>query len=124
MDKQAWIATALMPTLGVSDLDDAVVYYHRLGFEELWRYPEGSQTTHVGMQFGEVVVMLALSSGEEPRIERQNIYFIMKNIESFHEALRSMFGDELPPIVESDYGMRDFGLRDPWGHLLTFGEEC
>ncbi len=23
----------------------------------------------------------------------------------------------------SDYGMLDFALRDPWGHLLTFGEE-
>jgi catechol 2,3-dioxygenase-like lactoylglutathione lyase family enzyme len=124
MAADTWTAAAMMPTLGVSDLDDAVAYYRGLGFEELWRYPEGSQPTHVGMRFGEVAVMLALASDGEPRIDRQNIYFIMKNVAGFHESLRPVFGKDLPSIVESDYGMRDFALSDPWGHLLTFGEEC
>jgi catechol 2,3-dioxygenase-like lactoylglutathione lyase family enzyme len=119
-----WTVVQMMPTLSVPELEDAITYYQSLGFEELWRYPTESEPTHVGMSFGGLLLMLAALSDRESRIDRQNIYFIMTNLTSFHESLEPVLGVDLPTIIESDYGMRDFALKDPWGHLLTFGEEC
>ena len=121
-DDDAGTAISIIPTLGVPDLDEAVRYYRRVGFEERWRYPEGADATNVGLGCGQVTVMLALRPDGE-RVERQNFYVIMRDIASFHEAVRKELGDDVSPLVDADYGMRDFSLRDPWGHQLTFGEE-
>ena len=124
MATSAWAASAIIPTLGVDDLDAAVAHYEKLGFRESWRYPPGAASTHVGMDFGDVSIMLTVPCDGKAPTDRQNLYFVMKNLGSFHEGLRAVYGTDLPPMVESDYGMRDFVLTDPWGHVLAFGEEC
>lgn len=107
-----------MPSLGVDDVEAACRYYAALGFRELWRYPEG-ETTHVGIGFGEVALMLVLC--HDRPIQRQNLYFILRQVGPYHEFLSGVLPD-LRPLEEADYGMRDFAVSDPWGHLLTFGE--
>ena len=31
-------------------------------------------------------------------------------------------GLDVPELADTDYGMRDTSITDPWGHHLTFGE--
>lgn len=122
-NRAEWDAVDLMPTLDVTDLEQGISYYQRLGFQLLWRYPEGQTATHAGMEFGRVRIILARA--EEPTsIQRQNLYVIMKHVRGYHAELPHRLGDRVADLVQSDYGMLDFSLRDPWGHLLTFGEEC
>lgn len=110
----------MMPSLAVDDLDEAVSYYRSLGFVREWTYPEGAEASHVGLSFGPVNLMLVLCGDRS--MGRQNLYFVLRGVASYHRELRARLGDEVPDLVESDYEMRDFAVRDPWGHLLTFGE--
>ncbi len=116
----SWSVVEVMPSLAVGDLASAVSYYQGLGFVREWTYPEGAEATHVGMSFGPVNVMLVLCPDEERR--RQNLYFVMRGVSAYHGKLRQALGEQVPDLVDSDYEMRDFAVRDPWGHLLTFGE--
>lgn len=113
-----WQAISVMPTLGVPDLGAASEYYQRLGFEESWRYPEDEEATNLGMCLGEVSLMFWRCPQSD---NRQNLYFIVKNVSGFHAQVAEAL-ETVNPLVESDYGMRDFSITDPWGHLLTFGE--
>ncbi len=121
-DERGWRVVDVMPTLPVDDLDRAVSYYRSIGFERQWAYPEDAPPTQVGLSLGSVNLMLGLCT--DGLIQRQNLYFIMKGVASYHAMLRERLGDAVPDLVESDYRMRDFAVRDPWGHRLTFGEEC
>lgn len=112
-------AVSVMPSLAVDDVEKASAFYRRLGFEELWRYPESGETTHIGIGFGEVSLMLVLC--HDPQIQRQNLYLILREVGPFHEFVAGVLPD-VAPLEDADYGMRDFAITDPWGHLLTFGE--
>lgn len=116
-------AVGVIPTLGVTDLDRAAAFYERLGFRREWSYPETGRATHLGLSSGSVTVMLVLAEECERPIQRQNLYFVMRDLDGFHRRLAASPGAEVPAIVQADYGMRDFSLADPWGHRLTFGEE-
>lgn len=127
----AWSGCGVMPTLDVTDLEDGIAYYSRIGFTELWRYPDpspdhgdtgtGGDWTHAGVAFGNVKIMLALNA--EGRIERQNLYVFVDGVMAYHAFCRTALGDaSVPELEDTGYGMRDFSIRDPWGHGLTFGE--
>lgn len=125
MNDDAWEVVEVLPTLMVDDLDRAVTYYEALGFERDWSYPSDEEDpTHVGLDFGPVHLMLSLCHDPPSEIPRQNLYFVLESLSAYHQRLRSALGDDVPEIVDSDYGMRDVSLQDPWGHLLTFGESC
>ncbi|TQV89847.1 VOC family protein [Aliikangiella coralliicola] len=115
----SWKAVAVMPTLGVTDLEVMTHYYLSLGFEERWRYPDIEPVTHIGMTFGEVTLMFYLCSNSE--VEKQNIYFIMQDIAGYHQHVKDIV-PKVEPLCDADYGMRDFSIADPWGHQLNFGE--
>ena len=124
-----WEATRAIPILNVTDIEDAVEFYNKLQFEEDWRYSEQgedddpSQTTHVGLMLGDVSMMIALCD-DKTAIHRQNIYFTIRDIDAYHSQLKVSLGSELPELVAADYGMRDFSLTDPWGHMLSFGDDA
>lgn len=117
-----WKVVEVMPTLTVADLDEARAFYRALGCREEWAHPSGDDPTHLGLSFGPVDLMLARCSDPPETIQRQNLYFVVEGVGAYHERLRESLGEGLPDLVEADYGMRDFTIRDPWGHLLTFGE--
>lgn len=131
-----WSATSVMPTLDVDDLERAITFYASIGFVEKWRYPDPAPAypldgnpdvvkrhwTHAGVALGDVGFMLAADRCDGP-IHRQNVYVFMKDVRGYHDYVRKVLGESSVPDLESqDYGMVDFSLRDPWGHLLTFGE--
>lgn len=118
----AWRTIEVIPTLEVADLAEAEAFYGRLGFKQDWTYPPGESPTHVGLGFDRLSIMLSLAPSADKHIERQIIYFVLENLDAYREQVSRKFEGELPPVIDSDYGMRDFTLTDPWGHLLTFGE--
>ncbi|XOV77596.1 MAG: VOC family protein [Aestuariibacter sp.] len=118
-DSENWRVRSVMPILGVPDLEAASQYYEKLGFKEQWRYPDAKQATHLGMSFSELSFMF--SHCEDSLRDRQNLYITMENLSSYYEHLSTVLPD-IGAIVETDYGMKDISITDPWGHILTFGE--
>lgn len=111
--------TGLTPTLQVHDLDKAIAFYALLGFEAQWKWPEDSPT-HASLKKDETSFMLSLVA-ESKEVQRGDLYFWVEGIESYHQELREA-GIEVPDLVQTDYGMLDTSMTDPWGHHLTFGE--
>jgi len=119
-DMTDWQAKTLIPTLNVLDISSALDFYTQLGFNIDWKYPNEKSVTEVGLCLGDISVMLSLS--ESNNIQKQNVYVIIENVESYHEYLKNSLV-QVSELVSSDYGMKDFSVTDPWGNLFTFGEE-
>ena len=127
MSQNAWQICGVMPTLDVGDLQSAIGFYERLGFVSTWKYPESEnlQTdhTHAGMKFGDAVsLMFAQYDSASGPLQRQNLYFFVQNVNELYNHLKQVYDGNLEEIGNHEYGMRDFSIRDPWGHELTFGQ--
>lgn len=127
-----WTASAAMPTLSVDDLERAVHFYEVLGFQEKWRFPDprpeggafdrSGRWSHSCLQMGGVCFLVAQAEAEEAPIAPQSVYVFLRGVGDYYAHLRLLLGEELVAISDKEYGMRDFSLTDPWGHVLTFGE--
>ena len=111
--------TGLTPTLQVSDLDQAIAFYGKLGFEAQWIWPDG-KPTHASLKKDAVSFMIALQDNAKD-IQRGDLYFWVEDIESYSRLLKEA-GLNVPDLADTEYGMRDTSITDPWGHHLTFGE--
>ena len=111
--------TGLTPTLQVHDLDQAIAFYAKLGFETGWIWPEG-KPTHASLKKDGVSFMIALVD-ESREIQQGDLYFWVEDIEGYAKKLKDA-GIDIPDLTDTEYGMRDASIADPWGHHLTFGE--
>ncbi|HSR66942.1 MAG TPA: VOC family protein [Acidobacteriota bacterium] len=134
-----WKITTTIPTFAVPELQAGIDFYTRLGFETDWSWPDDNPT-HAGLYRGECSIMLCKS---EP-CERADVYFIVDDVSACHaqvmkgrcwemvsEAAALANREDCPPKQalhppaepgDTDYGLRDFSVVDPWGHHMTFGE--
>ena len=136
----SWTIKEQVPTLYVSDLELAVEYYGRLGFEVQWQWPK-SEASHIGLRNGSCAVMLIRGKS----FGQGEVYFVVDDVnvcfESIHSARpwdlvldsvashgdRTLYHEaslEAPPEpTVKDHKHRDFLIVDPWGHRLSFGCE-
>lgn len=139
MNTKNWTIEKTIPTLAVPDLDAAIEFYEKLGFNVDWKWPE-NEATHAGLMLGECSIMVSLSEPDE----RGEIYFIVSDVMACHKYIMAAKPWKLagkagglanrpdcPPSranhppnnpEERSYGLKDFSLIDPWGHCLIFGE--
>jgi uncharacterized glyoxalase superfamily protein PhnB len=52
---------------------------------------------------------------------RQGIYVCTAAVDAAHDRARAAGADIAQPIRNTDYGAREFSVRDPEGHLWSFG---
>ena len=111
-------ATELIPTIGVTDLDRAIDYYGRLGFNEEWKWPEANPT-HASVSLDAIHVMMVKKSPE--LIQKADLYIRVEGILDYHKQMQGAV-DGVSELLKTDYGMLDFSFTDPWGHFFTIGE--
>lgn len=104
--------------LAVSDVRAAAEYYaDKLGFQQgfLW----GDPPTFAGMNLGDKV-QIFLQQGT-PHPAGCQIYFVIGNADELFEFQRDNGVTIDTPPGDRDYGLRDYTVRDLYGHRLTFG---
>lgn len=112
-----------MPTLGVTDIEQALAFWESIGFQRWWKFPEEGEATHVSVRFGQVSILLALlEEGGNDDIQRQSVYVVVENVIACHLRCSTTHPEATTDLDDYDYGMRDFSLTDPWGHFVVFGE--
>ena len=111
-----------MPTLGVTDIEQALAFWESIGFERWWKYPEQGEPTHVSVRFGMVSILIALVDPEANPIQKQSVYVVVENVIACHLRCSTTHPEETTDLDDYPYGMRDFSLTDPWGHFIVFGE--
>ncbi|HEX6229896.1 MAG TPA: VOC family protein [Solirubrobacterales bacterium] len=119
---------SVYPSLRCADAAAAMDWLERtLGFErrEDHRDEEGN-VVHAELALGDAVVMLSTAGvGREPFRSHPTgcslVYIASDEVESLYERAKEAGGDIALELTETDYGSRDFTLRDPEGNLWSFG---
>ncbi|BDX07876.1 VOC family protein [Planctobacterium marinum] len=123
----------MTPMLNVRDIFKSLDFYQQaLGFElvspmeELIHFRWGIIAAD-GTEFmlSESECAPKLESHIDPLSDNSwsvNFYFYPANIEQLHETL---VANQFQPteLKMTDYGMQEFSIQDPDGHLLSFGAE-
>jgi uncharacterized glyoxalase superfamily protein PhnB len=81
---------------------------------------------HAELDFRGAVVMLGSSGvGREPFRSLPGggrlVYCALDEVDTLYERVRAAGADVAVEIMNTDYGSRDFTLRDPEGNLWAFG---
>jgi uncharacterized glyoxalase superfamily protein PhnB len=122
----------IFPGLKYRDALAAMDWLERvLGFERLVVYMgPGGGVAHAELSFrGNGIIMLGTEGeGQYPVVSpqtagmpTQGIYIYLTDVDALYQRALAAGAEVTRPIEDTDYGAREFGVRDPEGHLWDFG---
>lgn len=99
------------------------------GFVELFSVPEsGPIVRHAQLKLGSNIIMLGSARPEElmssPQVRgaaTQALYVYVDDLDAHFERARSAGAEITSPIKDTDFGSREYHVRDLEGHFWTFG---
>jgi len=104
-------------TLPVNDLQAAIDFYTgKLGFKKIFTW--GEPPTFAGVNLDRVQIFLAKG---KPNPEGCDLRFLVGDADELYEFHRGNGVEILEPIEDREYGIRDYMVRDLYGHVLGFG---
>jgi lactoylglutathione lyase len=123
--------TTVTPNLLVQDIDRSTAFYRDvLGFAVKQTVPDTAPFVFVWLERDGVPVFL-----NDPRAVEKDVpgatkrapggtstlFFVITGVDDFHGHVSSKTRIVMP-LTTQFYGMREFAVEDPDGHLLTFAE--
>lgn len=108
----------LHPGLVVPDVLAAAEFYtNKLGFTTSFTW--GDPPMMAGVSLGDVQVFLERGT----RVSGGSVvYFVVGDADELHAFHRANGVDIVEGLDDRDYELRDYTVRDPYGHMLTFGQ--
>jgi catechol 2,3-dioxygenase-like lactoylglutathione lyase family enzyme len=100
----------------VRDLERALDFYQRLGFELLGRHDRFAALAWDGHR----LFLDEKPSYEPPSSPQANVRVMVPDVDAFWRRAIHMGARILSGIADRDYGLRDFTLSDPDGFGLRF----
>ena len=124
----------LIPMLNVLDINTSLDFYQRaLGFEIVSDPKAIDEWCWATIRSGQTELMLAETGHAEKQVRKIDpqqdsswpvlFYFYPDNVAQLHQHVLSL-GLPATPIITTIYGMKEFSLQDPDGHVLSFGEDA
>lgn len=123
----------LVPMLNVSNIEESLSFYEKaFGFKVISDVKMVQEWRWATIKSGDTQLMLSESEGN-PNLEKgidshtsSNwpcvYYFYPDNVVALHEHVIEC-GYEPTALETTFYGMKEFGIQDPDGHLLSFGQD-
>lgn len=119
----------MIPMLICDDVQASIQFYTELlGFRVTGRMDNVGISGWASLNHGSVQIMLASPTyipqpvKVDGRYPQLMLYFYPENIDTLHATVRE-HGRETTELVVRFYGMKEFEMLDPSGHVLVFGEE-
>lgn len=120
---------SLTPNLVVRDVDASTAFYRDvLGFAIKQTVPDASPFVFVWLERGGVQVFLndlAMVQKELPAAARNiggsGLFIIVKGLDALHDVVAGKT-TLVMALKTQFYGMREFAVADPDGHVITFAE--
>src|SRR5262245_7087979 len=116
------------PSLLYRDPEVAVEWLERtLGFERRADHRDASGIVqHAELSLGSAIVMLGTAGGgREPfrslPAAATLVYCALDDVDALYERARDAGAEVALELMDTDYGSRDFTVRDPEGNLWAFG---
>ena len=113
-----------MPVLQVADVARSEAFYcDTLGFRSHGAWGDGPD--FVIVQHGRVTIALDRSRDGSPAPTNQYwaAYVYVEDADALCEAWRGKGVEIVRELEEAPYGLRDFDIRDPDGHIIAFGHD-
>lgn len=106
------------PALSVSDVLVAADFYTtKLGFQLGFTW--GEPPTIAGVNLGQVQMFLERGT---PNPGGPAVYFVVGDADALYEFQRGQGVEIVQPPEDKHYGLRDYRVRDLYGHELAFGQ--
>ena len=123
--------TSVTPNLIVRDIARSTAFYRDvLGFEIKQTVPDVAPFVFVWLEHDGVPVFLndiTAAIADHPTMASTppggtaTLFFVLTGIDAFHGSVAPR-ATVVMPIKTQFYGMREFAITDPDGHLITFAE--
>jgi uncharacterized glyoxalase superfamily protein PhnB len=117
----------LYPVLRYDDANAAMDFLERALGAKRGEVHEGGNggVAHAELAFLDGTIMLSSTSEGDPMFNqgagRTTIYAAVDEVDSLHERATGAGAEIVMSLRDTDYGSRDFTLRDPEGNLWSFG---
>lgn len=124
----------VIPLLNVANLEASLNFYDKaLGFEVVSPAEAIQEWRWATIRSGDTELMLSeaqgdfrLKQGIDPHQDTSwpmILYFYPDNVdELYHHVVAQGF--KAYPVQVTVYGMREFSMQDPDGHMLSFGQDA
>lgn len=119
----------MVPMLICDDTQESIRFYSDvLGFEVTDRMDNVGKSGWAALCLGKTRLMLAspdflpTPQKTDGRFSQAMYYFYPENVEELHTNIQGK-GHEVSDLTERFYGMKEFEMVDPSGHVLVFGQE-
>ena len=123
--------TSVTPNLLVRDIDRSAAFYRDvLGFTVKQTVQDAAPFVFVWLERDGVPVFLNDPKAVEhdfpgatarPAGGTATLFFVLTGVDALHDAVKSR-ATVVMPLKTQFYGMREFAIEDPDGHILTFAE--
>lgn len=113
-----------MPALLVRDLRETLAFYRRLGFSVTGCHPDAGNPTWAQVRHGAIALQFHTDPPQgtpATPVCSGTLYLYPRSVEALAAEWRGKIDFAWGPEV-MDYGMREFGVRDPDGYYLAFTE--
>ena len=122
---------SITPNLIVRDIARSTAFYRDvLGFAIKQTVPDTEPFVFVWMERDGIPVFLNDLKGVEheypnaaslPQGGTATLFFVISGVDAYHSLIASK-ANVVMPLKTQFYGMREFAVTDPDGHLITFAE--
>ena len=107
--------------LGVSDIRNSLDFYLRqLGFTLAFSW--GDPVNYAVIKAGQVQIHLTESKEKFQKSHFRRMYIYVYDPDKLHVTYRKNGVEQITTVSIKEYGMKDFDVIDPDGHVLTFGK--
>jgi len=124
----------LIPMLNVSDIRRSLDFYRQvLGFEVVSPEDKVEEWQWATIRSGDTELMLSQSEADLGLVKPIDLkhdaswptifYFYPDDVVGLHASVREQ-GYDRTPLEVTFYGMREFSMQDPDGHVLSFGQDA
>ena len=123
--------TSITPNLIVRDIAKSTAFYRDvLGFQIKQTVPDSEPFVFVWLERDGVPVFLNdikaaehdfPAAAELPQGGSVTMFFVITGVDAYHAAV-SPKASVVMPLRTQFYGMREFAITDPDGHIITFAE--
>lgn len=122
-----------------SDVERLLAHYvDVLSFELVYRQPDDRPADFCILKLGDAQIMIAETPGTEIAADRNDgrllgkvvprighpgpisVYIGVDDVDAYHRLITPAGADVIEPIWDAPWGLRQFSVLDPDGHLTTF----
>ena len=125
-DGKTKVTSSLFPALSYADAPAAVSWLERaFGFSPHAVYEDGQGgIAHAELRFGNGIVMFGSKRPPDPAnpwTTDKGIYVAVDDVDAHHARAQAAGAEIVRPLADTDYGSREYSVRDLEGNLWSFG---